>query len=62
MTQHPAFRTSLFLLCLSVASNAHAQTQAPAKPFEPQVGQAGRTSCGCLRLRGSSTRCWTWRS
>ena len=42
MTQHPALRTSLFLLCLSVAAVAHAQTQAPAKPFEPQVGQAGK--------------------
>ena len=42
MTQHPALRTSLFLLCLSVASVAFAQTQAPAKPFEPQVGQAGK--------------------
>ena len=42
MTQHPALRTSLFLLCLSVASVAYAQTQAPAKPFEPQVGQAGK--------------------
>src|SRR5215203_1810670 len=42
MPQHPALRTSLFLLCLSVAAAAHAQTQAPAKPFEPQVGQAGK--------------------
>ena len=42
MTQHPALRTSLFLLCLSIASVAYAQTQAPAKPFEPQVGQAGK--------------------
>src|SRR6476619_3267063 len=42
MTQHPALRTSLLLLCLSVASVAYAQTQAPAKPFEPQVGQAGK--------------------
>jgi precorrin-6B methylase 2 len=42
MIQHPALRTSFFFLCLSVAAAAHAQTQAPAKPFEPQVGQAGK--------------------
>src|SRR5688572_20590931 len=42
MIQYPALRTSLLLLCLSVASVAHAQTQAPTKPFEPQVGQAGK--------------------
>jgi hypothetical protein len=42
MIQHPAVRTSLFLVCLSVAAVAQAQTQAPAKPFEPQVGQAGK--------------------
>ena len=42
MIQHPALRTSFFILCLSVAAAAHAQTQAPAKPFEPQVGQAGK--------------------
>jgi SAM-dependent methyltransferase len=30
------------VLCLGVAAAAHAQTQAPAKPFEPQVGQAGK--------------------
>src|SRR5688572_28090047 len=42
MIQYPALRTSLLLLCLSVASVAHAQTQAPTKPFEPQVGQGGK--------------------
>ncbi|MEZ5286469.1 MAG: class I SAM-dependent methyltransferase [Vicinamibacterales bacterium] len=35
--------TALFaLLCLSAATAAHAQSQAPAKPFEPQVGQPGK--------------------
>ena len=42
MIQHSALRTLLFLACLSVAAVAQAQTQAPAKPFEPQVGQAGK--------------------
>ena len=42
MSQHPALR-SLFLGALLLATaTASAQTQAPAKPFEPQVGQAGK--------------------
>lgn len=35
-------RVLLALVCLSVATAAAAQTQAPAKPFEPTVGQAGK--------------------
>jgi hypothetical protein len=42
MSHHPALRSLLFLLSLSVAAVAGAQTQAPAKPFEPTVGQAGK--------------------
>jgi precorrin-6B methylase 2 len=43
MSQHPALR-SLFLgaFLLATATASSAQTQAPAKPFEPQVGQAGK--------------------
>ena len=42
MTHLPAFRTALFILSIALASAAQAQTQAPAKPFEPTVGQAGK--------------------
>jgi len=42
MSHHPALRSLLFLLSLSFAAAASAQTQAPAKPFEPTVGQAGK--------------------
>lgn len=42
MSQHPALRPLLLAACLLVAATAWAQTQAPAKPFEPQVGQAGK--------------------
>ncbi len=35
-------RVLLALVCLSLAGTARAQTQAPAKPFEPTVGQAGK--------------------
>ncbi|MGE3889924.1 MAG: cyclopropane-fatty-acyl-phospholipid synthase family protein, partial [Vicinamibacterales bacterium] len=42
MSHHPALRSLLFLLSLLVAAGASAQTQAPAKPFEPTVGQAGK--------------------
>ncbi|MDH4066069.1 MAG: class I SAM-dependent methyltransferase [Acidobacteriota bacterium] len=42
MRPAPALRFLLLALCLSLASTAQAQTQAPAKPFEPQVGQPGK--------------------
>lgn len=42
MSQYPALRTFVLGACLLTASAAAAQTQAPAKPFEPQVGQAGK--------------------
>ena len=43
MSQHPALRSLVVGACLLVAAAAaSAQTQAPAKPFEPQVGQAGK--------------------
>lgn len=42
MRPFPALRFLFLALCVSVASMAHAQTQAPAKPFEPQVGQPGK--------------------
>jgi precorrin-6B methylase 2 len=42
MSQYPAFRTFVLGACLLAASIASAQTQAPAKPFEPTVGQAGK--------------------
>ena len=42
MSQHPAFRTFFLGAYLLAAATASAQTQAPAKPFEPQVGQAGK--------------------
>ena len=37
-----ACRVLIALVCLSLATAAAAQTQAPAKPFEPTVGQAGK--------------------
>ena len=42
MSQIPALRTLFLGACLLVAAAASAQTQAPAKPFEPTVGQAGK--------------------
>ncbi len=42
MSQYSVRRLLLALVCLSVAAGAAAQTQAPAKPFEPTVGQAGK--------------------
>ena len=42
MSQYPALRTLFLVAGLLVAAAASAQTQAPAKPFEPQVGQAGK--------------------
>ena len=42
MSQHPAFHTFFLGAYLLAAATASAQTQAPAKPFEPQVGQAGK--------------------
>jgi len=42
MSQIPALRTLFLGACLLVAAVASAQTQAPAKPFEPTVGQAGK--------------------
>lgn len=40
MSHRLAIRSFLFVLCLTVASAAAAQTQ--AKPYEPTVGQAGK--------------------
>ena len=42
MRHHPAVRSLIFILTLFVSGAAEAQTQAPAKPFEPTVGQAGK--------------------
>lgn len=43
MSHHPALRTLFLGACLLLVSVASAQTsQAPARPFEPTVGQAGK--------------------
>ncbi len=42
MSQYPALRSMFLGASLLVAASAYAQTQAPAKPFEPTVGQAGK--------------------
>jgi SAM-dependent methyltransferase len=42
MQQTLAVRSFLIVLGLALAGVAHAQTQTPAKPFEPTVGQAGK--------------------
>ncbi|MGD9904321.1 MAG: class I SAM-dependent methyltransferase [Vicinamibacterales bacterium] len=43
MTFHPlARRAAVALVAVSLAAPALAQSQAPAKPFEPTVGQAGK--------------------
>jgi precorrin-6B methylase 2 len=42
MSHHQALRLLVLGVLLLAAATASAQTQAPAKPFEPQVGQAGK--------------------